>query len=129
MHDKDEPAAPILVGPIVEPFRREHCVLRGLHDSRVLGTVGKAHDPLDSKKVVAALTGEPAERAGEIETADVAAKHHPEGVDAVSVGRDRLRGNDWCRRPRAGTEQHYARIGRVGGEDALGSIVYQIEAA
>ena len=104
VHDKDEPAAPILVGPIFEPFRREQRVLGGLYDSRVLGPVGKAHDAFDPEQVIAALAGEPAERSGEIETAEVAVEHHPEGVDAMSVGRDRLCRNDRCRRSRAGTE-------------------------
>ena len=59
VHDKDEPAAPIplgpIWGPIVEPLGHEQCVLRSLHDSGPIGPIGEAHDPFHSQKVIAAL--------------------------------------------------------------------------
>src|SRR3984893_3865173 len=87
---KDKTAAPVLVGPRVEPFRREHRMLCRLHHCRPLGPVGKAHDPLDSEQVGAALASESAQRAGEVETAEITFKNQTKGVDAVSVGGDRV---------------------------------------
>ena len=84
--DKDEAAALIGIGPGIEPFRREHRVLRRLHDSRPVRPVGEAHQPLDAQQIVAAVLREPAERAREIEAADRAVEDDREGRDAVGVG-------------------------------------------
>ena len=85
--DKDEPAALVGVGPGVEPFRREHRVLRRLHDGRPVRAVGEAHEALDPQQIVAAVLRQPAERAREIEAADRAVEDDREGRDAVGVGR------------------------------------------
>src|SRR6266581_677663 len=61
-------------------------MLRRLHDRRPLGSVGKAHDPLDPEQIAAALAGQPAERPGKIEPADLAAEHQSESVDAMGMG-------------------------------------------
>ena len=53
--DKDEPAAPVGVGPGVEPFRREHRVLRRLHDGRAVGAVGEGDEAFDPQQVGAAV--------------------------------------------------------------------------
>ena len=44
--DKDEAAALVGIGPGIEPFRREHRVLRRLHDRRPVRAVGEAHEAL-----------------------------------------------------------------------------------
>ena len=80
-------------------------------------------------KIIAALTRQSAQRTGEIEPADLAAQHHPEGVDAVRVSGDRLRGNSRCGRPRAGAEQNRSGIGHVGRQNALCPVVDRIEPA
>ena len=129
VHDKDETTSLILIGPIVEPFRGEQRVLCRLHDGRMLGPVGKAYDPFDPQQVVAALAGQPAERAGEIEPADLTREHQCKGVDAMGVGSDRLGRDAGRRRPRGDAEQHRARVGLVGGDNAFGAVVDQIEAA
>ncbi len=87
MDDKDEAAALVGIGPGIEPFRREHRVLRRLHDCRPVGTIGKAHEALDAQQVVAAVVSQPAERAREIEPADRAAEDDRVGRDAVGVRR------------------------------------------
>ena len=86
--DKDEAAAVILVGPVLEPFRREHRVLSCLHHSRPLRAIGEAHDPFDPQQVGAALAGEAAQSAGKIETAQLAFENHAESIDAVGVNGD-----------------------------------------
>ena len=83
--DKDEPAAAVIVGPVVEPFGREHRVLRRLHDRRPAGPVGKLDDALDAQQVGAALAGKPAERAGEVEAARRPAEDGGKGGDAVGM--------------------------------------------
>ncbi len=49
VHDENEAAAAVLVGPIFEPFGGEHRVLGGLHDGRAIGPVGKPHDTFDAE--------------------------------------------------------------------------------
>src|SRR5438067_8319419 len=83
--NEDEPAALIVVGPAVEPFRREHRVLRRLDDGRPSGAVGKLDDALDAQQIVAAVARQPAEGAGKIEAADLALQSDSEYSDAVAV--------------------------------------------
>jgi hypothetical protein len=71
VHDKGEPTAIVVVGPCVEPFGREHRVLRRLDDGRAPGTVGKRHDALDPQQIVAAVLRQSTERTGKIEPVDV----------------------------------------------------------
>jgi hypothetical protein len=88
--NEDQPAAVILVRPVVEPFRREHRMLSRLYHGRPLRAVGKAYDPFDPQQVGAALAGESPERAGEIEPAQLAFENHTESIDAVGMDGDRL---------------------------------------
>src|ERR1051325_1982379 len=87
VHDKDEPAAAVLVRPVVEPFRREHRVLRPLDHCRALRPVGESNEPLHPQKIVAAVLRQPAERAGEIEPAYATVKDDRESSDAMRVRR------------------------------------------
>ena len=84
--DKDEPAAMVGIGPVGEPFRREHRVLRRLDDRRPLRAVGERDDALDPQQIGAARLRQPAERAGEIEPADRAFEDDRKGGDAVRMG-------------------------------------------
>src|SRR3954463_8008854 len=68
--DKDEAAALVGIGPGIEPFGREHRMLRRLHDGRPIRAVGEAHKALDPQQIVAALLRQPAESARKVEPAD-----------------------------------------------------------
>src|SRR5215831_5104808 len=85
VNDKDEPAAMVLIGPVVEPFRRKHRVLGGLHDSRLLEPVGKRNNTLDAQQVGAARAGEAPQSASEVESRDGSFEDHTERIDAVGV--------------------------------------------
>src|SRR5215471_5086352 len=122
-------AAAVVVGPVVEPFGREHRMLSRLHDSRALRAVGKAHDPLDAKQVGSALAGETPQSARKIEAADLAFEDDGKGVDAVRVGGGRLDRHRGSRGPAAGSEQYQTGIPRFGGKDALGAAVQRVEPA
>src|SRR4051812_14540270 len=87
MDDKDEPAAPVFVRPGIEPFRREHRVLRRLYDGRPVRPVCKTNETLDAQEVVAPVLRETAQRAREVQTADRAVEHDRECRDAVGVRR------------------------------------------
>src|SRR5207248_636140 len=85
VHDEDEPAAVIGIRPIVEPFRREHRMLSGLYDSWAPGPVGELDNALDAQEIVAAITRQPAERAGKIEPGRRLVQLPCEDADAVAV--------------------------------------------
>src|SRR5271167_4696471 len=109
VHDKDEAAAAIVPGPVlrpgVEPFRREHRMLCGLHHRRPFRAIRKQHDALDPQQIVAAGPGEPTERAGEIETGDRTAETDGKAVDAMSMDGNRLTGRERRRGMTPGGEQ------------------------
>src|SRR5439155_15192351 len=83
--DEDQAAAMVVVGPAVEPLRREHRVLRRLDDGRASRAVGELDDALDPQQIIAAVARQPAERAREIEAADLALQSDSEYRDAVAV--------------------------------------------
>ena len=51
MHDKDEAAAMVRIRPAVEPFRREHRVLRGLHDRRPARPIREFDKAFDAQQI------------------------------------------------------------------------------
>src|SRR5205823_5856333 len=85
MHDKDEAAAMVRIRPAVEPFRREHRVLRGLHDCRSAGAIDEFDKAFDAQQIAAAVARQTAQGAREIEAADGALKGDGEHRDAVRV--------------------------------------------
>ena len=85
--NKDQPAPAVAVGPIVEPFGREHRVLRRLNQSRLIIAVGKGDDAFDPQQIAAASPGKRAQRPREIEPRHRALQHDREGVDAVAMHR------------------------------------------
>src|SRR6266498_2065196 len=74
------------VGPGIEPFGREHRMLRRLHHGRLAGAVGEFNEPLDPQQIVAAVLRQSAEGAGEVEPADRSPERDGKGSDAVTVG-------------------------------------------
>jgi len=133
VHDKDETAAPIPLGPIwgprVEPFRGKQRVLRRLHDRRAVRAIGKAHDAFDAQQVAAARRRQTAQGARKIQPADFALEDHPEGVDAMGMRHTWLCRHYGSRRSRRPAEQHGADIAGFGGENALGPVIDPIEPA
>jgi hypothetical protein len=65
--DEHQPAAVILVRPVVEPLRCEHGMLGRLHEGGAVGPIGEAYDPLDPQEAGAALAGEAPQSAGEVQ--------------------------------------------------------------
>ena len=76
--------------PSIKPFRREHRVLRRLHDCRPIRPIGKKYNPFYPQQIVAVAAGEAAERPGEVETGDLAAETDSKGVNAMRVDRNRF---------------------------------------
>src|SRR5215470_194187 len=85
VHDEDEPAAMIGIRPIVTPFRREHRMLRGLHDGRAAKAIGEFDDAFDTQEVVTAVTRQAAQRAGKIEAGGRLPQLEREDAYAVAV--------------------------------------------
>ena len=83
--DKHEAAAMVAVRPAVEPFRREHRVLRGLHDRWAARPVGEFDNAFDAQQIAAVVARQPAQGAGEIETADGTLEGYGEDSDVVTV--------------------------------------------
>jgi hypothetical protein len=83
--DKDKPAAAVGIRPVIEPFRREHRVLRRLHDGRSAGPVGELDDAFDAQQVVAAVARQPAEGTGEFEPPDRAFQRDGKHGDSMAV--------------------------------------------
>src|ERR1700722_19654062 len=83
VHDKDEPAALVRIRPAVKPFGREHRVLCRLDQRGLSVTVGEGDDALDPQQIAAMCAGERAQRSGEVEPTDSAAKNYGEAVDAM----------------------------------------------
>ncbi len=127
--DKDEAAALVGVGPVVEPLRRKHRMLGRLHDGWPLRPVGEAHDPLDPQQVGAALASEAAQSAGEVQPTQCSFEDHAESIDAVGVGSDRLGRLYRSSREFAVAEQHRTGILGLGREDAVGAVIEGVETA
>src|SRR5437868_4499286 len=85
MHDKDEAAAMVRIRPAVEPFRREHRVLRGLHDCRPARPVGEFDKAFDAQQIAAVVACQPAQSAREIEAARRFPQLQREDADPVTV--------------------------------------------
>src|ERR1051326_6636791 len=51
VHDKDAGAAMVAVRPAIEPFRREHRVLRSLHDRWAARPIGEFDDAFDAQQI------------------------------------------------------------------------------
>ena len=115
--DEDEAAAMVVIGPIGEPFRREHRVLRRLDDRRLARTVGEFDEALDPQQIVAAVLRQPAEGAGEIKPADRPVEGDGEGGDAVAVG---VMGQAWLVIPAKAGIQGNCSVARPGPPPARG---------
>ena len=85
--DKDEAAAADVIRPGVEPFGREHRVLRRLDERRLVVAVAERDNAFDAQQIAAMGAGKRAQRLGEIEPGD-GIEDHREAVDAVGMGGD-----------------------------------------